>query len=205
MQKAERLGARIVVHGTYEQGVIAAFDPGGRFTDTDGDGLTDRTEAAFGTDPKRADTDGDGVPDGRDVAPLALPARDAAGEVTGEMLRFAALFMVGGPISLQGDRAGWSESPSAAALLLHVPADVRTDDQACEGRHERTKAGADQPRAARTPFPIARVESLKIDGDRAQGRFIWSRQSSHHARDLGLARVKGKWRVVDDRPVANYH
>src|SRR5262249_23410803 len=35
--------------------------------DSDGDGLVDADEAAFGTDPLLADTDGDGVPDGVEV------------------------------------------------------------------------------------------------------------------------------------------
>lgn len=41
---------------------------GGGATDTDGDGLPDRRERAFGTDPKNPDTDGDGLPDGTDDA-----------------------------------------------------------------------------------------------------------------------------------------
>lgn len=36
--------------------------------DTDHDGLTDRQELLFGTDPAKADTDGDGFTDGREVA-----------------------------------------------------------------------------------------------------------------------------------------
>lgn len=38
--------------------------------DSDGDGLTDRQEAAFGTDPLRADSDGDGILDGDDPEPI---------------------------------------------------------------------------------------------------------------------------------------
>ncbi len=41
--------------------------------DRDGDGLTDRQEAAFGTDPDKVDTDGDGIPDGLDVEPDSRP------------------------------------------------------------------------------------------------------------------------------------
>ena len=41
--------------------------------DSDGDGLTDRQEAAFGTDPARVDTDGDGIPDGTDPDPGSRP------------------------------------------------------------------------------------------------------------------------------------
>src|SRR5690606_31307643 len=33
------------------------------YTDSDGDGLCDRTELSRGTDPHAADTDGDGLPD----------------------------------------------------------------------------------------------------------------------------------------------
>lgn len=36
-------------------------------TDTDGDGISDRGEAAIGTDPRAADTDGDGYADGMEI------------------------------------------------------------------------------------------------------------------------------------------
>jgi hypothetical protein len=38
--------------------------------DRDGDGLTDRQEARFGTDPDKFDSDGDGIPDGADPEPM---------------------------------------------------------------------------------------------------------------------------------------
>ena len=41
--------------------------------DSDGDGLTDRQEARFGTDPAVPDTDGDGLLDGEDPSPLPGP------------------------------------------------------------------------------------------------------------------------------------
>jgi len=57
--------------------------------DSDGDGLSDATEAVLGTDPNSADTDGDGLADGTDgVVPLAaLPGGndvDGDGFVDGE-------------------------------------------------------------------------------------------------------------------------
>lgn len=38
--------------------------------DRDGDGLTDKQEARFGTDPDNPDSDGDGIPDGADPEPM---------------------------------------------------------------------------------------------------------------------------------------
>jgi hypothetical protein len=213
MQKATTKGRRIVLRQaaglffdeTPEHGLIGIIeDPAGLFADADGDGLSDRTEAAFGTDPKRPDTDGDGVPDGRDPAPLAAPARDAIGEVTGEILRYVTLFIVGGPLTYLGDGAKGAESPSPAGLLLHLPSNTDADDRACE-LTERGKYGpVDPARALRTPFPIARVQSLKVEGDGAHGRFVWSTHGGPLAHDLDLRRVQGKWRVTDDRLVENY-
>ena len=41
--------------------------------DSDGDGLTDRQELLFGTDPENTDSDFDGIPDGQDPAPRSEP------------------------------------------------------------------------------------------------------------------------------------
>jgi outer membrane protein assembly factor BamB len=205
MQKAELRGGKIVVRGSHgydHDSVLSVIDPTGLFADADGDGLTDRTEAAFGTDPRRADTDGDGVPDGRDPAPLAVPARDAAGEVTAEVLRFAALFLVGGPLALDGATASAGEGPSGAALLTGLPPGLDADDQVCETAGGRKRDEDGRPTKVRTPFPIARVEVSSVDGDRAQARFTWSSHSGSHAHELGLARKQGQWYVVDDRPAS---
>ena len=57
--------------------VLAALGPSscGRTLgkDSDGDGLTDRQEQAFHTDPNKVDTDGDGIPDGSDPEPDSRP------------------------------------------------------------------------------------------------------------------------------------
>ena len=65
---------------------IIVFPP---IVDSDGDGLSDATEAALGTDPNNADTDGDGLADGAGgIVPLAaLPGgvdTDGDGFVDGE-------------------------------------------------------------------------------------------------------------------------
>jgi len=203
MQKAKLRDGKIVVRGSHEgdlDGIISVIDPAGLFGDADRDGLTDRTETALGTDPKRADTDGDGIPDGRDAAPTAVPARDAAGEVTAGVVRFAALFLVGGPLALDAAAAASSEGPNGAGLVVGLPPGLDPDDQVCELAGGRRRDDSDRPGRVRTPFPIARVEVLKIDGDRAQARFIWSCHSERRAHELGLVRRQGKWYVVDDRP-----
>ena len=206
MQTAVMQDGRIVVGGMRElrDPDLATIDPAAVFGDADRDGLTDKTEAAFGTDPKRADTDGDGVPDGRDPAPLASPVPDARGTPVDEMVRFATLFLVGGPLTWQGEPAEWGESRSAAGLLLHARPGADVDDQACDRGRARQADEATKPRRVRTPFPVASVESLEITGDKAQGRFIWSEGGTRLAHDLWLARVQGQWRVIDDRPIANY-
>jgi hypothetical protein len=208
MQRAAiRVDGHVIVRGVlhYDHDVILSnIDSAAVFVDSDRDGLTDTTEAAFGTDAKRADTDGDGVPDGRDPAPLAKPVADAdAGEAAAEMLRYGTLFLVGGPLTWQGDRAAWGESPSAVGLLLHLPTETEADDQACYYARPRKPGEDDGPRGVRTPFPVVSVHSLMVTGDNARGRFIWSEHGGGHAHDLRLARVHGKWRVVDDRPAGN--
>jgi hypothetical protein len=59
----------------YEQGqsVLAWWNPQDAGQDPDGDGLTSRSEASFGTDPGDADSDGDGVEDGAEAAAGSLP------------------------------------------------------------------------------------------------------------------------------------
>ncbi|MCA9687759.1 MAG: hypothetical protein KC457_36710, partial [Myxococcales bacterium] len=49
--------------------MLAACSGGSVPADRDGDGIPDRYEEEFGTDPGEADSDGDGIPDGREIAP----------------------------------------------------------------------------------------------------------------------------------------
>lgn len=57
---------------------IVMFDLPDPAADSDGDGLTDGQEVAFGTDPNRADTDGDGVNDGDEVTLGSDPKNPAS-------------------------------------------------------------------------------------------------------------------------------
>ncbi len=58
-------------------GTLEGFDPD---TDADGDGLTNRQEFQFGTDPNNPDTDGDGLPDGWEVDNGLDPLDDGSGD-----------------------------------------------------------------------------------------------------------------------------
>lgn len=69
----------------YEQAhssVLKWWDPTDAGQDPDGDGLTNRDEAAWGTDPTNADTDGDGINDGDEAkagsSPLDANSKPAA-------------------------------------------------------------------------------------------------------------------------------
>ena len=198
LQKARLRNGRIQVTMRIDSADVGAIDPRAVFADRDGDGLTDLTEAAFGTDPRLPDTDGDGVPDGRDPAPRAKPAAGGDdGQVTAEMLRYATLFLVGGPLTVRADRADWAESPNAGALTLHVLRETVTDDQVCGLKDGRGSNGGDGARGLRAPFPTVRVEGLKIAGDHARGRLIWVAHSERGSKELTLSRVRGQWRVVD--------
>ena len=204
MQSATiRTDKHVVVSGRLhfrDDVILSNIDAPAVFRDTDGDGLTDGTETAFGTDPRRADTDGDGVPDGRDTAPLAKTRGDARSKATAEMLHYATLFLVGGPLTLQGERAAWTEGPRSVGVLLHVPSEGEIDHQICLfGRSSEEDAGK-RAQVVRPPFPVATVESFIIDGDHARGRFIWSSGGDRQTHELTLTRARGEWRVVEDRP-----
>ena len=198
LQEARVRGGRVQVKVNIYSQFTGAIDPRAVFADADGDGLTDLTETAFGTDPRRPDTDGDGVPDGLDPAPLAGSGpRDEAGAAAAEMLRYAALFLVGGPVAVRAERADWAETPNAAALTLHLARETVTDDQVCGLDDGRGSDGSDGARGVRAPFPTVRIDALQVEGARARGRVRWVAHSERHAQDLVLARGRGGWRVVD--------
>jgi hypothetical protein len=72
----------------YEQAhpVLHWWDATDAGKDSDGDGLTNRSEAAWGTDPSNADTDGDGVSDGDEASAGSSPVDANSKPVATELL-----------------------------------------------------------------------------------------------------------------------
>ena len=92
-------------------------------TDSDGDGLSNLAEAAFGTDPNKADTDGDGYTDKQEILagfdPLSKTAKYPID------LKFAASQKGKILISVQGQNEAWYVNPKDnKRYFLGRPADA---------------------------------------------------------------------------------
>jgi len=112
-----RFSGQVILHGpqstatrwTLVLGLLVAVGCGrGLGPDTDGDGLSDRQEDLFGTDPARSDTDCDGLTDGVDTQPLtgavlSLTRGPVTEDETGTMCaQLEARLSVGGGGILEG-------------------------------------------------------------------------------------------------------
>src|SRR5262249_46527171 len=94
VESAESSGGAIVLRGhDGAQPWSATVAKAGAFADTDGDGLTDQTEAFLGTQPNRTDTDGDGSPDAVDAAPRAAASHEPRALVVAEAVRYVSAFL----------------------------------------------------------------------------------------------------------------
>jgi hypothetical protein len=183
VQSVELRAGRIVLHGVSwsPQGpapLEAEIDPAEALADRDRDGLSDKTEAAFGTDPARADTDGDGVPDGRDPAPLAAAPRTDAGRAEVEALRYLTRFVIGGPLFVQAAEEVWGDPAGAGGVVLH----------------RRGGAGMDDPRLCAGAIAIS---SLEVKGNEAE-MVVELPGHRSYGHTLTIRRVGGEWRVVAD-------
>ena len=165
-------------------------DPAVVFADRDGDGLTDKTEAALGTDPARADSDGDGVPDGNDPAPFAPPSTSDAAHVHDEVLRFVTTFRAGGPVAVYVDAASWvgggGGGVRAAGVALHRRGELR-DSRADRGT-KRCET-------------LVAIGAITVRGATAEATATWPAENGNGTVEhkLGLRKVGGVWRVTEDR------
>ncbi|HEY4183501.1 MAG TPA: PQQ-binding-like beta-propeller repeat protein [Polyangia bacterium] len=180
----------------------STLEPPVVFADRDHDGLTDLTEAAFGTDPDKADTDGDGVPDGRDPAPLARPSVTDAARVHDEVVRFWTTFRSGGPVTVYADRGSWGGGGGTAnaGIVLHrplAPIDATCSPfEFCQGADRADTKGPRQCEA------LLAIEGIAVHGDEAEATASWPSQNQRNHRiehKLRLRRVDGAWRVTGDR------
>lgn len=193
------------------------IDPAVVFADRDGDGLTDLTEVAFGTDPGRADTDGDGTPDGRDPAPLAARSKDDVARVQDEVVRFLTTFRLGGPVSVYADRASWGGGGGVhgAGVVLHRPpagpAAACDAYEFCEGsyvwgaraRHRRGSwPAAPATEGKRRCEMLLSIERITVHDDKAEATAAWPSENGNGfriAHELELRKLDGTWRVTEDR------
>lgn len=117
----------------YEQqyGVLSWWNGGDAAIDSDGDGLVNRAEAAWGTHPNRSDTDGDGVPDGEEAGGGSDPTDAESVPVDPELVpgRASLIFSVAAGtagvlqqpfllLSSAPPRIAWTASESAPWLEL---------------------------------------------------------------------------------------
>jgi hypothetical protein len=177
--------------------------------DRDGDGLTDVTERALGTDPALPDTDGDGIPDGVDPVPdVAFDAgRVADAEplrpLLAEILRALRLSwpalpparpdrlvdVEGAPIPLLSAPLLFVESDAAAWSGLTLPARIVA----------LTRDEAARIEASRRAFQPVRLRPLLFDRSGTRGFAIWSVWGQGGT--LYLERAPEGWRAV---PLSNW-
>ncbi|HEY7371786.1 MAG TPA: hypothetical protein VIF57_06375 [Polyangia bacterium] len=223
LQRRVMRGARQVEAGKIEiqfgENEIATVNPTEVFADRDGDGLPDKTEAAFGTDPARVDTDGDGIPDGRDPAPLVRTSATEAARVTDEVVRFVTTFRMGGPVGVYADPASWGGGGGIAnaGITLHRPLAGPVPGcetySFCQGRYLWGDRGRRSYRGPGLPPEPATegkrhcemsfaIESVAVQGAKAEAVAVWPAQNGNGQRmehKLELRKVAGTWRVTEDR------
>ena len=111
--------ASVGVNYRFGAGVPAAYKVSGGDIDSDGDGLTDKEEAKYGTDPYDPDTDKDGLTDGQEV------------------LQFHT-----DPLNADSDYDGLKDG--AEVLTYHTnPLDPDTDNGGVSDGHEVIEDGTD--------------------------------------------------------------
>lgn len=121
--------------------------------DTDGDGLSDAEEAAYGTNPRKVDSDGDGLPDKWEIAcglnPLSVAGDDGAeGDPDGDFLSNVKEFEYGtNPVvaDMDGDTLRDGEETGSVVATSGIPwlsfdasedltADISTSSRRCVSR-----------------------------------------------------------------------
>jgi hypothetical protein len=195
-----RIEGRMIYSGDHWNTTI---DPRIVFADEDGDGLTDGTETALGTDPDGADTDSDGIPDGMDPAPKATPARTDSGRVQDEVVRYLTVFAKGGPVGLYADTLLWSGGGGArgAGVIVHWPR-LDGDGTDCKengGCNGRKPGPYRHSGIRRCEEPLA-IRSIRMEKDTAYVGAAWWNPDGHRiARGFQLAKVDGDWRIVREK------
>jgi hypothetical protein len=143
--------------------------------DSDGDGVTDATEAYLGTDPKRADTDGDGIPDLEDPSPMGAVQSEAAAALA-QATSYLMLFETGtAPLVVQAPKEYWGQAPRPPGLVLHVA----------------NRADAKLPNLSEW---VVEVKSVEVNGGTAEVHFAKGLLTRLNV--VRMVRLGGVWRVT---------
>lgn len=144
--------------------------------DSDGDGLSDRQEARFGTDPQDPDSDADGVPDGTDEEPLGkgptLTLTRGPVRPDGDSLRCADLtarLVNGNGNPMPGRRVEFfTDWGTLAAPTETAPGTWAS--QVCTSQRVRVHVSAryDDPRDAYPPVEASVTIAFTVEGDLPQ-------------------------------------
>lgn len=106
------------------QGILEWWNPEDAGADSDDDGLTNRSEAAWATDPADPDSDGDGIPDGEEVAGDSSP-NDAESQPLPPMLLASAT-----ELSFASSANGPSPASQEVLLISSTPQELSWTAQA---------------------------------------------------------------------------
>lgn len=106
-----------------QHGVLAWWNAADAGADSDGDGLTNRSEYEWGTDPNNPDTDGDGVSDGEEAAagssPTNASSKPQAARVLASMQEIDFAMAAGGA----------NPDPVTLLLMSSTPTDIAWSSQ----------------------------------------------------------------------------
>jgi hypothetical protein len=178
--------------------------------DSDGDGITDITEAHLLLDPRNPDSDGDGIPDGRDRMPNVKLAAGLTAEQQAVQLLLEKLFSIPtGAIIQRPDQADGEEAilaagtsatkndPNPVTRPIFVGGDKADFAGLNPGRMMLVYSPLDIEKLQRMTVDFHAVSFGKIIFNRAHTRGFFSYSSGWSGGTVRLVRVDGGWKLEE--------